>query len=161
MQSYNDFTVGGSLSVNVHGRNLDRGQLIETVESIKVLLADGSFVTASRTENSDLFVAAVGGYGAFGIIIEATLLLTENTKIIRSFERLRSEEFQKYFFENIYNNPTVSLYNANLYPNDFNEILSIAWYKTDDKLTISERLQKKKMIYLKDMILEQLLRRIT
>ena len=83
MQSYNNFTVGGSLSVNVHGRYLGYGPIISTVIEIKVILADGSLKIASRTENSDLFYAAIGGYGALGVIVEATLQLTDNYPIER------------------------------------------------------------------------------
>jgi FAD/FMN-containing dehydrogenase len=75
MQSYNDFTVGGSLSVNVHGRDVAYGPLVSSVESIKVMVATGNIVTASRSENPDLFAAALGGYGAMGIIVEATVYL--------------------------------------------------------------------------------------
>ena len=47
MQSYASFTVGGSLSVNAHGRYVGQGPLIESVRSIRVVLADGSLVEAS------------------------------------------------------------------------------------------------------------------
>lgn len=78
MQASNIFTVGGSLSANAHGRDPNYGTLIETVRSILVVKADGSIVTASRTQNSDLFRAAIGGYGFFGAILEAEIELTDN-----------------------------------------------------------------------------------
>ena len=83
MQSYNNFSVGGSLSVNVHGRYIGKGPIIESVKQIKIVLADGSLVTASRTENNDLFCAAIGGYGAVGVIVEVTLQLDDNQKLER------------------------------------------------------------------------------
>src|SRR5271155_3260211 len=42
MQTYANFTVGGSLSVNVHGRYIGLGPLIRSVRSLQVVLADGS-----------------------------------------------------------------------------------------------------------------------
>lgn len=63
MQTYSNFTVGGSLSVNVHGRYIGEGPLIRLVESIEVVLADGKEVIASRTENPEIFFAAIGGFG--------------------------------------------------------------------------------------------------
>src|SRR5262249_8837609 len=55
MQSYANFTLGGSLSVNGHGRYVGVGPLIQSVQSVKVVLADGSLVDASPTKNADIF----------------------------------------------------------------------------------------------------------
>ncbi len=145
MQSYNDFTVGGSLSVNVHSRTVQEGALIETVESIKLLLADGSLVMASRTENYDLFTAAIGGYGAVGIIVEATLSLTNNTVIEEQEVIMPLEQYGAYFSTLIKNNPDVVFHNANLYTDNFNRISSITWYKSNKPRTIADRLQKNKL----------------
>ena len=71
MQTYANFTVGGSLSVNVHGRYIGHGPIISSVRAIKLVLADGSVVPASREENPELFLAAIGGYGGIGVIAEA------------------------------------------------------------------------------------------
>ena len=46
MQTYANFTVGGSLSVNGHGRYVGLGPLIRSVRSIELVLADGSVVEA-------------------------------------------------------------------------------------------------------------------
>ena len=73
MQFANLFTIGGSLSVNCNGIDPHCGPLIESIESIKILMANGSLMTASRLENPELFYLAIGGYGLFGIIVEATI----------------------------------------------------------------------------------------
>ncbi len=130
MQSYNSFTVGGSLSVNAHGRYIGFGPIIQTVLSIKIVVADGSLKTASRTENSDLFYAAIGGYGALGVIVEATLLLTDNCAMERFTEKMTLEEYPAHFKNKIKNSPTALLHNAELYPPLFNTIQSITWHKT-------------------------------
>ncbi len=67
MQAYDDFTVGGSLSVNCHGWQNDLPPVASTVESFRLLKADGEVVRCSRTENPELFSLALGGYGLFGI----------------------------------------------------------------------------------------------
>lgn len=141
MQSYNDFTVGGSLSVNVHSRTIFDGPIIETVESIKLLLADGSLVVASRTENYDLFKAAIGGYGAVGIIVEATLSLTSNDVMERQEVIMSLEHYPAFFATMIKNNPAVVFHNADLFTDNFNKVASITWYKTDKPRTIEDRLQ--------------------
>ena len=63
MQTYANFTVGGSLSVNVHGRYMGLGPLILSVRSMKVVLADGRIMEASPTKNRDIFSGALGGRG--------------------------------------------------------------------------------------------------
>src|SRR5205814_1067430 len=55
MQTYANFTVGGSLSVNSHGRYVGQGPLILSVRAISLVLADGSLVRAGPSENSELF----------------------------------------------------------------------------------------------------------
>ena len=54
MQSYNNFSVGGSISINAHGRDIRYGSVINGIEAIQIVLADGNLVSASRTENTDL-----------------------------------------------------------------------------------------------------------
>jgi len=159
MQSYNDFSVGGSISVNIHGRDL-RGQMIETIREITVLLANGSIVKANRDEHYDLFRAAIGGYGLVGIIIDVTLQLTDNMPIKLVIDTILKNEYGTFFEQHIRNNPSIQLHNAVIYPHDFTTLISHSWEKTDDHVTIQERLQKEKIIHAKELFLEQLVRRI-
>lgn len=59
MQSYANFTVGGAVSVNAHGRYVGNGPVGNSVRSLQMVLADASIVQASRTENPVLFRAAI------------------------------------------------------------------------------------------------------
>ncbi len=77
-QSSTPFSVGGSLSVNAHGRNFSYGSMIHSVRSIRVVLPNGQIVHADRNRNSDIFRLAIGGYGLFGVITEVTLELIPN-----------------------------------------------------------------------------------
>lgn len=86
MQSYATFTVGGSLSVNGHGRYVGLGPLISSVKSLKVILSDGSTIEASPTHRADIFNGVIGGYGGLGIITEATLELADDVKVRRQDE---------------------------------------------------------------------------
>jgi len=63
MQSYSNFTVGGAVSVNCHGRYVGHGPIANTVIALQLVLADGAIVEANRTESVDLYRAAIGGYG--------------------------------------------------------------------------------------------------
>ncbi|MFT5683592.1 MAG: decaprenylphospho-beta-D-ribofuranose 2-oxidase, partial [Myxococcota bacterium] len=103
MQSSNVFTVGGSISANVHGRDPSASVIIDTVLFMKVLKPDGRIVTVSRKENPALFRLVVGGYGLFGIILEATLQLTDNAVLAKTAAMMDYSEFPAYFEANIRN----------------------------------------------------------
>lgn len=134
MQSYNDFTVGGSLSVNAHGR-MAHGQLIGSVVSIKVLLADGSLIVATRQQHYDLFQAVIGGYGGCGIIVEATLKLVENDHIERIVQYMPLPEYKEFFMNSVVHNADVVLHNANIVLPECSTVESITWYTTEKPLT--------------------------
>jgi len=69
-------TVGGAIASDVHGKNHHvAGCFSQYVDAIKLALADGTILTCSSTENSDLFHATCGGMGLTGVIIDATLRL--------------------------------------------------------------------------------------
>lgn len=63
-------TLGGALSANAHGRGL----------------------RCSRTENIDLISLAIGVYGLFGVIADATLRLAPRLKVRRNVEILTLDE---------------------------------------------------------------------
>jgi decaprenylphospho-beta-D-ribofuranose 2-oxidase len=79
MQDSNIFSVGGSLSVNAHGKDPRFGSLIESVVSFKLLNAKGDEINCSRTENPELFRATIGGMGLFGIITNVVLKTESNS----------------------------------------------------------------------------------
>ena len=79
MQDSNIFSVGGSLSVNAHGKDPRYGSLIGSVNYLKMVTADGKEMLCDRTQNKDLFSAVIGGYGLLGIITEVNLLTTQNS----------------------------------------------------------------------------------
>ncbi len=140
MQTYANFTVGGALSVNCHGRYIGLGPVILSVNSIDVILANGDLVTASPTENKELFFACVGCYNAVGIIVACELQLTDNFTIKRSHQKMRSSAYKKYFETNIRTNGEVFFHNGDLYPPHFNNIRAVSWTRTKKKPTVKTRL---------------------
>lgn len=141
MQTYSNFTVGGSLNVNVHGRYVGLGPVILSVRSISIVVADGSLIKASPDENADLFYGAIGGYGGLGIIVEATLDLEENTRVERISKKLHRKNYLSYFKENIRDNENAVFHNADSYPPHYDTVNAVTWLKTDKAVTVKERLQ--------------------
>src|SRR6476646_4455258 len=95
------FTLGGSLSSNVHGRGLAMKPLISNIESFTLLNADGKSIRCSRDGNSELFRLATGGYGLFGLIDSVTLRLVPRQKLRRVVEIIHADELPKRFEERI------------------------------------------------------------
>ncbi|MBO9672847.1 MAG: FAD-dependent oxidoreductase [Sphingobacteriaceae bacterium] len=141
MQTYANFTVGGSLSVNVHGRYVGQGPIILSVKSFKIVLANGNFITASPAVNSEVFYAAIGGYGGIGVITEVTLSLTTNCKIERKDTLMNIASYKKFFFSNIRNQAQFIFHNADIYPNSYTKVRAVTYAKTEKPLTITERLK--------------------
>ncbi len=95
------FTLGGSLSSNVHGRGLAMKPLISNIESFTLINADGKSVRCSRDENNELFRVAIGGYGLFGLIDSVTLRLVPRQKLRRVVEIIHAGDLPKRFEERI------------------------------------------------------------
>ena len=141
MQTYANFTVGGSLSVNAHGRYVNAGPLINSVRSIGVVLADGSLVEASPEENSEIFYGVIGGYGGLGVIVEATFELEDNQKVERRAERMPVAEYKEYFFSQIQGSETAIFHNADVYPPAYDTAIAITYWETDADVTVKDRLR--------------------
>ncbi|WP_459500568.1 FAD-binding oxidoreductase [Bacillus sp. C1] len=121
MQSQNIFTVGGSLSVNVHGRDIRHEALIDTVESFRLITADGTVKNVSREENADLFPYVIGGYGLFGVILDVTLQLTDDELYEIKTRTLDYKEYTAYFKEKVKTDENVRMHLARISvaPNSF------------------------------------------
>jgi FAD/FMN-containing dehydrogenase len=147
MQSFANFTVGGSLSVNAHGRYVGLGPLVSSVRSFEIVLADGSVVQASRDVHPDIFYGAIGGYGALGVITEATLDLVENVRVKRHQVTLPIREYRDYFFRHIRDSEPVIFHNADIYPGSYEMVRAESWIHTTEPLTVRDRLTPSRQSY--------------
>lgn len=67
-------TLGGMIASDIHGKDHHvRGTIGNHLGRIRMRVADGRIVTASATENADLFYATIGGMGLTGHILDAEL----------------------------------------------------------------------------------------
>ena len=131
MQSDNSFTVGGSLSVNCHGWQYGRPPIASTVDSFRLMKADGKVVRCSRSENKELFSLALGGYGLFGVILDADLRVVANHRLRLEQSLVPLDHALQSFEEKLREQPKVEMVYArlNIVPrNMFNEVLINMFY---------------------------------
>lgn len=153
MQSQNIFTIGGSLSVNVHGRDIRHESLIDTVQSFRLLKPDGTIIRVSRTENADLFPYVIGGYGLFGIILDVTLSLTDDELYQKNTKEFDYSEYSDYFQKEVKENPAVKMHLARLSvaPSSFLREMYVTDYVTaEDQQLLKdyETLKKERIVAL-------------
>lgn len=92
-QSNHDFSVAGTFCVNAHGWAVPFGPAGSTVRRLSVMLADGSVVACSRTEEPELFRLAMGGYGLYGVILDLELEMVADLALTPRVEVMPSAEF--------------------------------------------------------------------
>nr|WP_277361047.1 FAD-binding oxidoreductase [Rickettsia asembonensis] len=97
MQSDNIFTLGGTLSINAHGWQVNAPSISSTVLSLKVITVDGIIRDINKHTEPELFRAVLGGYGLFGVIVEAELITVENTQVIFHAKFMNYKDFVNNF----------------------------------------------------------------
>lgn len=116
MQASNIFSIGGSISVNCHGWDHKTGSLRNTIHALTIVDAKGEVV--HLTPSDPLFDYVVGGYGGFGVIVEATLSLTDNLRLMERGVEISPKDYVAYFNQNIRDNDNIDmhLYRLSLEP---------------------------------------------
>lgn len=147
MQSYSNFTVGGSVSVNCHGRYVGRGPVVNSVRAVQLVTHDGQVLELSRTRDSELFGAVFGGYGGLGVITEVELDLDDNVRIHRVVEPNTLDRYPEFFRSRIAGDPNVILHNADLLPPNFDTPVSVSWVRTAKPVTVEDRLVPRGLHY--------------
>ena len=112
MQSSNIFTVGGSMSSNIHGRDPHNSLIVDTILDFRLLLPNGEIVNVNREDNPDLFKLVIGGYGLFGVIIDVSLQLTNNHILKKESRIMDYSKFSDFFHNHIIVNPDIELFIA-------------------------------------------------
>lgn len=134
MQSNSSFSVGGSLSVNCHGWQRGLPPIASTVESFRLMKADGEIVRCSRDENADLFELALGGYGLFGVILDAELRVTDNARMRRVQREFEVDEKFSAFDQALRAEPEATMLygRLNIAPDRFLEDIVMVSYVPED-----------------------------
>lgn len=113
-QTSNIFSVGGSVSVNAHGRDVRFGPIVDSVRSVDVVLPDGRLVTTGRASNPELFSQVIGGYGLFGTVVQIELGTVPNEVYRRHIDHLPTSGFADWYDTNVTRNPNARLMEARL-----------------------------------------------
>jgi FAD/FMN-containing dehydrogenase/SAM-dependent methyltransferase len=140
MQTYANFTVGGALSVNCHGRYIGLGPLILSVRTIDLILANGEMQSVSPAKDPELFFGSIGCYNALGVLAAAEFELVENIAVERVHKKMKSSSYRDFFFNKIRENREVVFHNADLYPPDYKNARAVSWVRTERKPTVKTRL---------------------
>ncbi|MGH8029332.1 MAG: FAD-binding oxidoreductase [Arenimonas sp.] len=149
MPSYSNFTLGGSVSVNCHGRYVGSGPIVNSVRALGLATASGEHIDLDRRSHPDLFAAVIGGYGGMGVVTEVELDLARNERLQRHVERVALEDYVETFHARVAGDPDAVLHNADLVPPDFAQPLAITWRRTQAALTVTGRLVPRDLDYRK------------
>ena len=123
--------IGGTISTNVHGWQLNKPPIVATVEGLHLMLADSSIVYCSRTLNPELFSAVIGGYGLLGIILDVDLQAPTN-KVYKMERWVGETKKFKTNFCNIRNDKTARMFfgRFNLDEDSFLNQIALITYNT-------------------------------
>jgi FAD/FMN-containing dehydrogenase/SAM-dependent methyltransferase len=139
MQASNIFSIGGSISANCHGWDYKTGSLRNTLIDLTIVNAEGKLLEI--TPEDPLFDFVAGGYGGFGIIIEATISLTDNIELIENGVEVDPRGYVDYFNQNIRYNEDVDmhLYRLSLEPNRlFQTGVAVSYQRISDEPVIAD-----------------------
>ncbi len=90
-------TLAGALSTGTHGTGARLGGLATQVESVELVLADGSVATCSASSRPELFAAARIGLGALGVITTVTLRCVPSFTLLADERPMPVEEVLEQF----------------------------------------------------------------
>jgi FAD/FMN-containing dehydrogenase len=145
-QSQAVFTVGGSLSANIHGRDIRFGSLYDTVESFRLLTPEGKVIEVSREENREWFPYVIGGYGLFGIILDVTLHLTQDELYQIETKKMTVQEYPSYFHEHVSKDEAIRMHMSRISvaPDTFLADMYVINYQLANNQTMISRYSKLK-----------------
>ena len=88
-------SIGGSVACDVHGKS--KLPMHNYIRRLHMILADGSPIVCSPSENPDLFFATVGGMGLTGVITSVELELQSIKSSWVRYEGTRAANLDEIF----------------------------------------------------------------
>ncbi len=91
-----NISLGGAIAADVHGKNHHRdGTISGQVLGFHVLTGEGELVSCSRSENSRLFWATLGGMGLTGAVVDVRLKLRRVDSSYLKTQTIRTTDLQE------------------------------------------------------------------
>jgi L-gulonolactone oxidase len=100
--SISDQTLAGIVTTATHGSGIGYGVMSTHVMALTLLLANGSRVSCSRHERTELFIASICGLGSTGLILSIQLEVEPAFRLKEVQETLLFEEVMQNFDEIVY-----------------------------------------------------------
>lgn len=146
MQSFSNFSIGGSISVNGHGWQTNSLPISSSVESFTLMTVAGKIVNCSRIENPELFKLVVGGYGLFGIILDVKLKVVENTALKFHSITLKPQNYAETYQKIVSDNPNVEFAYGRLRVSDnqFLDQATLNYFEKVEQLPLKLKQQENK-----------------
>ena len=138
MQSYSNFSIGGSVSVNCHGRYVGLGPVGHSIRALQLVTADGRVLELGPQAQPELFAAVIGGYGAVGVVTEVELEVAPNSRIERRVKPVALADYVAHFRQSVLSDPTAVLHNADLLPPAFDEPVCVTWHRVGEDTPLTE-----------------------
>lgn len=154
-QSQSIFTIGGSLSVNAHGRDIRFGPMAGTVKEMTLLTPTGEIKAVTRDDSEEWMKYVFGGYGLFGVILDVTLELTDNDVYTIHTEELKTEEYESYF-TNLLDNKNTAMHYARISvaPSTFLDEMYVIDYNDTGKQDYKTSLKEEQGVRLSKLALD-------
>lgn len=154
-QSLPIFSIGGSLSVNGHGRDIRNGSMASTVQKMTVITPTGTLKTLTTKENQREMSYYLGGYGLFGIIVDVTLSLTDNEVYAYEPEEIAVSSYETYL-KNVLEDDSIAMHYARLSvePEHFLNEMYVMNYKKTGRVAKNAALKEESQIRLSKLGLD-------
>lgn len=91
--SISEQSIGGFIATATHGSSMKHSILSQCIVQLTIVLADGTIRICSRSQNKDLFQAALVSLGALGVIVDVTFKVSDafdvqSTQSIVNFQKM-------------------------------------------------------------------------
>ena len=91
-------TLGGAAAMNIHGKNnWKAGPIGDWILEFEILMPSGQTKVCSRTQNTELFHAAIGGFGMLGVLTRLDLQLKKVYSGLLKVEPIAHRSFEELF----------------------------------------------------------------
>lgn len=94
-QASNVFSIGGSIGTNIHGWSHLKGTVAETIVSLTVVDLNGEVRKVYPPD--ELFRHIVGGFGQFGVVVEAEIQLVKNDLLLEWGVPVAPADYAEFF----------------------------------------------------------------